>query len=216
MELMRRFCDPFSHRFRAGVPFVEDGNASATDLRAAIRVFDAMSIANTDSPLRLPPIGKAFDVLWKPIAKWQDMPPAEYQTDSDINGCVYCSGWGFLGPLTECAACDGSGQKVSEKDWNEWGEQAFDECEHCIDGYRSDRRCGFCKGKPFAKGHGGTMQLAEELKINAIYHHLLSMLPGARWSISRGYEHAISGISRGPVCLVEFEGGQAMVMGIAK
>lgn len=213
MDLMQRFCWQYeTQRFAMQHPFVESGNASATDAHAAIRVFDSMRLADTSSALKIPPLEKAFSQLWSPVASWQDLPRANYQPDPKTDfGCYHCNGHGFLGILRDCEDCYNTGNQLDF--WDTSGEPITKPCESCCEGYLSDIRCNVCNGKPYGKGLGGVMRLTEELKINASYHHLLSMLPGARWSVSKGYDDSVSG-RKGPVCLVEFEGGQAMVMGI--
>lgn len=199
MELMQRFCNPLpSARYAMSHPFIENGNATATDSRIGIRVFDSMGIADRDNPLKIPPMAHAFESLWKPAAAWNPIPEAKITRYRDWDDCcIHCNGYGFHGPLHECENCYGTG--LAEGCDGQWNER----CQHCYDGYSSPIRCSACKGNPPSVG-GGLVQLSDNLKINAYYFNLVRQLPDARWSFDQDQQ----------VMLVEFQGGQSMVMGI--
>lgn len=212
MELVQRFCCPHGgFRWEMGDPFVENGNATATDSRAAIRVFDSMGLADTDKPLKIPPAEKAFNELWKPEASFSALPKFEIASEPNLSLCYHCNGNGFLGRLEECEHCCGTGEEIGDDPYEWTGMQ----CQHCFEGFRSDQRCKHCKGRP-EQGVGGVVHLTDELMVNASYFHLVSQLPDARWSFGGGYDASSVHGKCGPVMLVEFQGGQSMVMGVRK
>lgn len=208
MELLERCCDTESYRYAMDAPFIEGANASATDGKIGVRVFDSMGLADTEKPLRFPPLGRAFDQLWKPQSHWQDWPAAEYQpTEHDV--CYLCNGRGYEGALYECKTCDGAGDVIPP---NVIADAPFgvycERCPDCASGWVSDDPCKRCNGKPFDRGLGGKMPMDDDLCIASGFHHLVSRFPGVRWNIGNSYESDRGG----PVVLFEFEGGQGMVM----
>lgn len=195
MSLLKEFVDREPDgRFAMKDPFVEDGNASATDGRIGIRVYDAMGIADKSKELRLPPLSKAFSNLWYPCHAWKDFPSAEYFA-SDYGACWMCNGHGYLGELRECTYCYATGDGLDE----------FSECGHCWGGMVSNQLCPECNGKPYRSGVRSTQRIGEQI-IAAGYHHRIAKLPGVRYCVS---ERRASGLK--PI-LFTFEGGDGIVM----
>lgn len=215
MDLMRRACDPSWVRYDLSSPFVEDGNAVATDGKVAVVVFDRMGIANKQSPVRLPPVGKAFEAFWHPAGKWLDWPSADY-TWSDYASCYYCNGRGFEGRLSKCSTCIGEGivpADLGKDDWNhiDWDDTPTVDCKKCVNGFRSNTVCRICKGTPYVETDKGK-QVVSSGFIAAGYHHLVSQFPGVQYSEANLCEPNRAYHGNDKPVLFRFEGGRGALM----
>lgn len=199
MDLMNRLCDQDIVRFDCSKPFVENGNAVATDARIAVRVFDSMGIADLDSPLKLPPVQSLFDRIWRPDSKWYDWPSANYCA-IDYGACFSCNGRGYEGVLRECSHCNGLGQ-LPTNNLDDWNDPYCVDCPKCCNGRMSDKPCPICNGDPYRDSSKGKQWLGSDVAVAAGYHHLVAQFPGSRYQIT-------------PIrtVLFEFEGGQGLLM----
>ncbi|TWU22480.1 hypothetical protein Pla52o_35360 [Novipirellula galeiformis] len=214
MDLMQQCCNPEQHRWDMASPFVEKGNATATDGRICLRVFESMGIADEDKPLRIPPTDNAFQQLWNPVTSWSELPRANYESRKDV-ACTECIGRGYHGVLTECETCCGLGE-IRTGRVDEWSEIIYADCKDCCSGFRSDRKCKRCNGNPYSRsGHGGIMRMNDDLVIQSGFHNLIAKLPDVRWAMSKGFGDDPMRLqaNRGKAMLFTFQGGQGMCMG---
>ncbi|MEO1616494.1 MAG: hypothetical protein AAFV88_11630 [Planctomycetota bacterium] len=203
---MKQFCDRFSsrpYRFDMREPFVESGNASASDGRVGVRVFDTMGLADTGKPLSIPPLDRTFKQLWKPNSKWTPAPKPDFQ-GSEF-GCPRCQGYGYLGTLTDCDKC-------FSFEPDEFGNESAN-CTHCVDGLIGRQVCPDCKGKPDER-RSGYQQITDELQVAESYYRKILQLPDMEINHSTGYERPPHSRAVGHVLLFRFQGGEGMLMGL--
>lgn len=207
MELLSKFTEPNVHyRYDCSKPFVEHGNASATDGKAGIRVFDTMGIADPDKPVELPPLAEAIDRFMKPGLTWRDWPKADYQP-ADHGCCWFCNGRGYFGELRDCSNCHGTGEIPYPMNADEWDDYVLT-CPKCCDGKLSDRMCPECKGEPWESQEKAKQPLDDRF-IASGYHHLISQLPDVRYATP---ETGVWPEPRAGIVLIQFEGGNGALM----
>lgn len=209
MDLMQACCDPVHTRWDLDQPFIENCTASATDGKIGIQVFDSIDLADTDNPLRLPPLANVFDQFWHKGQGWNDWPKADYQP-GDYGFCWRCNGHGYLGKLTECKKCGGWGEIPSGK-YDDFGEPVGKNCPSCVSGYFSSLKCPRCRGNPYSELHEqqSIMPIDDGIEIQSSYHYLVSQFPGVQWKTG---QHNHTHYKNKNILLLEFEGGRGVLM----
>lgn len=188
------WCDSEPSRYDICRPFVKLGVMYATDTLKAIRI---PCPGEPDTPphedRKRPNVDEVF---CEPSSEWQT-PPPESAIVSAEGECPDCEGTGFS-ERKECLECAGAGEIECDSCGH------VDLCEECDgDGMIGITKCVACGGR--RKRMRQDYVMFGETRIQAKFYHQVMKLPNPMWSKAKGMEAIV----------VKFDGGEAMVMGLA-